>query len=42
VMVMDFGCRLAEGLPSELAADETVIEAYLGKHGKDAYHDVAG
>jgi branched-chain amino acid transport system ATP-binding protein len=42
VMVMDFGCRLAEGPPEKLATDEAVIEAYLGKHGKDAYHAVAG
>lgn len=42
VMVMDFGCKLAEGSPEKLATDETVIEAYLGKRGKDAYHAVAG
>jgi branched-chain amino acid transport system ATP-binding protein len=42
VMVMDFGRRLAEGLPEKLATNETVIEAYLGKHGKDAYHAVEG
>ena len=34
VMVMDFGRRLAEGAPEALAADATVIEAYLGKRGR--------
>jgi branched-chain amino acid transport system ATP-binding protein len=42
VMVMDFGKRLAEGSPEELAKNETVIEAYLGDRGKDAFHAVAG
>ena len=42
VMVMDFGKRLAEGSPEELAKDDVVIEAYLGDRGKDAFHAVAG
>ncbi len=42
VMVMDFGKRLAEGSPEELAKDDTVIEAYLGERGKDAFHAISG
>src|SRR6516162_323314 len=34
VMVMDFGRKLAEGAPGALAANATVVEAYLGKRGK--------
>jgi ABC-type branched-subunit amino acid transport system ATPase component len=41
VMVMDFGKKLAEGSPKELAGNEKVIEAYLGKRGKNAYHALA-
>ena len=42
VMVMDFGKRLAENSPEELAKDDTVIEAYLGEKGKDAFHAISG
>ena len=42
VMVMDFGKRLAEGSPEDLARDDTVIEAYLGERGKDAFHAISG
>ena len=42
VMVMDFGKRLAEGSPEELAKDDIVIEAYLGERGKDAFHAISG
>ena len=42
VMVMDFGKRLAEGLPETLARDDAVIEAYLGERGKDAFHAISG
>ena len=42
VMVMDFGKRLAEGSPEALARDDTVIEAYLGERGKDAFHAISG
>ncbi len=41
VMVMDFGKRLAEGSPEALARDDTVIEAYLGERGKDAFHAIS-
>lgn len=38
IMVMDFGKKLTEGAPELLARDERVIEAYLGKRGKEVYH----
>jgi len=31
--VMNFGARIAEGNPKEIARNEKVCEAYLGKDG---------
>ena len=42
VMVMDFGRKLVEGPPGEIARDERVIEAYLGGQSQGAADALAG
>ncbi|MFN8591933.1 MAG: ABC transporter ATP-binding protein [Thermomicrobiales bacterium] len=42
VMIMDFGQKIAEGSPRDVARDEAVIEAYLGQRGKEAFHAPGG
>jgi branched-chain amino acid transport system ATP-binding protein len=41
VMVMDFGRKLVEGTPSEIAHDQRVIDAYLGGQSEVAAHALA-
>ena len=32
VVVLDYGCKIADGTPDEVRSNQTVIDAYLGNN----------
>ena len=42
ITCLDYGTKIAEGRPEEVAENRQVVEAYLGKVGEDATNSVIG